>query len=73
MTKDQILQLVKEHFKEGGLRDDGSSSEYYGDPDTFVKFTKAIYDMGKSDGYEDGRYDGYSAGYDAAFCEHGGY
>jgi len=42
MTKEQILQLVKEHFQEGGVRDDGSCAEYYGDPDAFVKFALAI-------------------------------
>jgi len=33
MNKNEILQLVKEHFQEGGIRDDGSCSEYYGDFD----------------------------------------
>ena len=42
MTDEQILELVKEHFKEGGIRDDGSCSEYYGDLDAFVKFAKEI-------------------------------
>jgi hypothetical protein len=65
MTKDQILQLIKEHFKEGGIRDDGSCSEYYGDLDTFMEFAEKMYNQG--------RYDGYESGYDAAFCEHGGY
>ena len=54
MTKDEILQLVKEHFKEGGIRDDGSCSEYYGDLDAFVKFAEAIYNTGYSRGYDDG-------------------
>ena len=67
MTKDQILQLVKEHFKYDGLSDDGScfKCKYYGDTDTFVKFAEMIYNQGK--------YDGYERGYDAAYCEHGGY
>ena len=49
MTNEQILELVKEHFTEGGIRDDGSCSEYYGDPDAFVKFAKVMYDKGKDD------------------------
>ena len=49
MSNEQILQLVKEHFQEGGVRDDGSSAEYYGDPDAFVKFAKAMYDKGRDD------------------------
>lgn len=65
MTEEQIIQLIKERFKEGGIRDDGSCSEYYGDPDAFVKFAKKLYNMGK--------YVGYESGYGAAFCEHGGY
>lgn len=65
MTEEQILQYVKEYFKYGGICDDGSCSEYYGDPDAFVKFAKKI--------YEEGRFDGYDSGYDAAFYEHGGY
>jgi len=28
MKKEQILELVKEHFEEGGISDDGSCSEY---------------------------------------------
>lgn len=46
MTEEQILQLVKEYFQEGGLRDDGSCSEYYGDPDAFVKFASVMYSRG---------------------------
>ncbi len=53
MTDEQILQLVKEHFQEGGVRDDGSCAEYYGDPDAFVKFARAIY----KEGLEDGKWD----------------
>jgi hypothetical protein len=58
MTKDEILQLVKEHFQEGGVRDDGSCSEYYGDPDAFVKFARALYQEGYDDGYYNGTIDG---------------
>jgi hypothetical protein len=54
MTNEQILQLVKEHFQEGGVRDDGSCAEYYGGPDAFLKFAQAIYDTGYSRGYDDG-------------------
>ena len=50
MTNEQILQLVKEHFQEGGVRDDGSCAEYYGDPDAFVKFAEVIYEEGYDDG-----------------------
>jgi hypothetical protein len=50
MTKEQILKLVKEHFQEGGVRDDGSCAEYYGDPDAFLKFAEAIYEEGYDDG-----------------------
>ena len=49
MTKDEILQLVKEHFQEGGVRDDGSCSEYYGDPDAFVKFAREIFEEGQQE------------------------
>ena len=58
MTKEQILQLVKEHFQEGGVRDDGSCSEYYGDTDAFVKFYREAYSKGwregNAEGYDDG-------------------
>lgn len=49
MTDEQILEFVKEHFTEGGIQDDGSCSEYYGDPDAFLKFAKVMYDKGKDD------------------------
>ena len=68
-----IMPLVKEHFKQGGVRDDGSCSEYYGKPDDFLKFAERMYNEGKSQGYEDGRTDGYSSGYDAAYYEQTGY
>ena len=54
MTDEQILELVKEHFQEGGVRDDGSCSEYYGDPDAFVKFARELYNEGYVDGYDKG-------------------
>ena len=54
MNKNEILQLVKEHFQEGGVRDDGSCSEYYGDPDAFVKFYRKAYSEGWREGNDDG-------------------
>ena len=54
MNKNEILQLVKEHFQEGGVRDDGSCSEYYGDPDAFVKFYRKAYTEGWREGNDDG-------------------
>ena len=54
MNKNEILQLVKEHFQEGGVRDDGSCSEYYGDPDAFVKFARELYDEGYTKGFKVG-------------------
>jgi hypothetical protein len=42
MTDFEILSRVKEHFEIGGIRDDGSSSEYYGTPDAFLKFAREI-------------------------------
>ena len=58
MTKNEILQLVKEHFQEGGVRDDGSCSEYYGDLDAFVKFYRKAYSEGWREGNEEGYDDG---------------
>ena len=58
MTKNEILQLVKEHFQEGGVRDDGSCSEYYGDLDAFVKFYRKAY----SEGWREGNDEGYDDG-----------
>ena len=49
MTEEQILTLVKEHFEVGGIRDDGSSSEYYGTPDAFLKFAREMYEKGRED------------------------
>ena len=58
MNKNEILQLVKEHFQEGGVRDDGSCSEYYGDLDAFVKFYRKAY----SEGWREGNDEGYDDG-----------
>ena len=52
MTNEQILELVKEYFDVGGIRDDGSCSEYYGKPDTFLKFALLIHEDGYNGGYE---------------------
>ena len=54
MTKEEMLQLVKEHFQEGGVRDDGSCSEYYGDLDAFVKFYRKAYSEGWREGFDEG-------------------
>jgi hypothetical protein len=53
MTEEQILQMVKEYFNEGGIRDDGSCTEYYGDPDAFVKFAREMYEKGYDEGTDD--------------------
>ena len=61
MTKNEILQRVKEYFQEGGVRDDGSCAEYYGDTDAFVKFYCEAYSRGwregNEEGYDNGCYD----------------
>lgn len=56
MTKQQILKLVREHFKPGGVCDDGSCTEYYGDPDAFVKFAQSIYEEAYQEGFDEGTY-----------------
>ena len=50
MTDEQIISLVKEYFEVGGIRDDGSFSEYYGKPDAFLKFARAMYEEGYDEG-----------------------
>ena len=50
----QILKLVQEHFEVGGIRDDGSCSEYYGNFDAFLKFARAIREDGYNEGWESG-------------------
>lgn len=50
MTEEQILKLVKNYFTEGGIRDDGSCTEYYGDSDAFVKFVEVV--LEKNDFYK---------------------
>ena len=54
MTNAQILELVQEHFELGGIRDDGSCSEYYGNFDAFLKFARAIREDGYNEGWESG-------------------
>ena len=68
MTKEQILQLVKEYFQEGGVRDDGSCAEYYGDTDAFVKFALKVISKDNSK-YSQGYDDGYDCGYDQGCYE----
>lgn len=57
MTKQEILKLVREHFKGGGICDDGSCTEYYGGPDAFVKFAQTIYEKGEWGGKIKGYYE----------------
>ena len=47
MTDLEILALIKEYFKVGGLADDGSSTEYYGTLRDFFTFARAIYKKSK--------------------------
>ena len=43
MTKNEILQLVKEHFEEEWCEEDGHGwVEFAGNPDAFVKFAREI-------------------------------
>lgn len=42
MTDAEILEMVKDYFKVGGIRDDGSSSEYYGTIKDFINFSKQV-------------------------------
>ena len=53
MTDEQILQLVKEYFRESCIHD-SSYSEWFGDTDAFVKFARELYDKAKWEGYYDG-------------------
>ena len=49
MTDEQILSLVEEHFTEGGIQDDGSCNEWYGNTYAFLKFAQLMYDKGRDD------------------------
>lgn len=42
MTDAEILELVEDYFKLGGIRDDGSCPEYYGTTKDFINFSKQI-------------------------------
>ena len=68
MTDEQIFELVKEHFQEGGVRDDGSCSEYYGDPDAFVKFARELYDEGYTKGFKVGHDAGWKLNEEVSHC-----
>lgn len=67
MTTQEILTLMKEHFQEGGIRDDGGCCEWFATTDAALKFAEKLY----SEGYENGRLDGYSEGYDWAMYDNG--
>ena len=52
MTTEEILQLVKEHFIEEEVDEDGYCwTEYAGKPDAFLNFAEAVYEQGYDDGY----------------------
>lgn len=50
LNEDFIMPLVKEHFKQGGVRDDGTCSEYYGSVEDFIKFSLLMYSKGMCEG-----------------------
>jgi len=52
ITEEKILELVRFHFEEGGVRDDGSSCEYYGTTKDFIDFARAMYEIGNENGWE---------------------
>jgi len=55
MSDEQILELVKEHFIEEEVDDDGYCwIEFSGKPDAFVKFARVIYTEGFKVGYDEG-------------------
>jgi len=50
MTEEEILELVKEHFVEEEVDEDGYCwIEFAGKLDAFVKFAKVMYDKGRDD------------------------
>ena len=49
MTDEQIIELVKEHFQEGGIRDDGGCCEWFATTDAILKFARMIYNKGRKD------------------------
>ena len=55
MNKNEILQLVKEHFEEEWCEEDGHGwVEFAGKPDAFVKFYCEAYSRGWREGNDDG-------------------
>ena len=59
MTDEQILELVKEHFIEEEVDEDGYCwIEFAGKPDAFVKFARFLLDYGFGEGHEDGYAEG---------------
>lgn len=50
MTDQKILELVEEFFEVGGIRDDGSCSEFYTTTKDIIEFARAIYEEGYDDG-----------------------
>jgi hypothetical protein len=55
MTDEQILELVKEHFVEEEVDDDGYCwIEFAGKPDAFLKFARTMYEEGYDKGYDEG-------------------
>jgi hypothetical protein len=60
MNKNEILQLVKEHFDEEWCEEDGHGwVEFAGKPDAFVKFYRKAY----SEGWREGNEEGYDGGW----------
>ena len=55
MTDEEILQIVKEHFIEEEVDEDGDCwIEFAGKPNAFLKFAKAMYEKGNREGYAEG-------------------
>jgi hypothetical protein len=50
MTDEQILEKVEEFFGVGGVRDDGSFSEFYVSKEDVIEFARDIYGEGYGDG-----------------------
>lgn len=57
MTDEQIIELVKEHFVEEEVDDDGYCwIEFAGKPDAFLKFARVIFEEGRESASPDGVY-----------------
>ena len=57
MTDEQIIELVKEHFVEEEVDDDGYCwIEFAGKPDAFLKFARVIFEEGRESASSDGVY-----------------